>query len=57
MGMLESGTEICPRKKEKCERYGDFAACITYHDGRGNLSFCKRMAYLKKLGKRKQESV
>jgi hypothetical protein len=42
--MLENGLETCTCKRNKCERFGDCAACIEHHTHKRNkLPYCKRM--------------
>jgi hypothetical protein len=40
--LMESGTDVCPCKRAKCERHGKCAACMEHHRTKKHPPACKR---------------
>jgi hypothetical protein len=47
------GLTECPCKKKKCPRHGICEECIAHHKSKGQLPYCERKGFIKKLKKMK----
>jgi hypothetical protein len=50
------GLSECPCKKKKCPRHGNCEECIPYHKNKGQLPYCERKSFLKKLARKNKNS-